>query len=96
MEKRRAVLSLLLVAVGAGLLVYGLGFRSAVTASSDANAPAVSGGEAITPASAKVAAPLSEAAVTQEVARGGLTRDASGAIKKTSEGGTQAGKACPT
>ena len=37
----------------------------------------------------------SEPAVTQEVARGGVTRDESGQIKKTYEG-TEAPKACPT
>jgi hypothetical protein len=37
----------------------------------------------------------SEPAITQEVARGGVTRDESGQIKKTYEG-TAVPKACPT
>jgi hypothetical protein len=38
---------------------------------------------------------VSEPAIVQEVARGGVTRDESGRVKKTYEG-TQAPKACPT
>ena len=38
---------------------------------------------------------FTQPAVTQEVARGGVTRDEDGQIKKTYEG-TEAPKACPT
>ncbi len=82
MEKRRAALSLLLVVVGAGLLLYGLFWRSTV----------VSSGE---PAQGQPAV-KSELALVQEVARGGLKREESGQIKKTYEEGEKAPAACPT
>ena len=81
MENRRMALSLLLVAAGAILLICGLLARSSIVSSSEQ-------GQKVTA--------LSEAAITQEVARGGLTRDEKGQIKKTYEEGQQAPKACPT
>jgi hypothetical protein len=96
MEKRRAGLSLLLVAVGAVLLVYGLGFRSIATGTSGSNTPPDPGVATITPASATAVTTASELDITREVARGGVKRDESGAIKKTYEEGTQAPQACPT
>ncbi len=96
MEKRRAGLALLLVAVGAVLLVYGLGFRSVAVTPGAATPPLTPGAGTITPASAVTAAAASELAITQEVARGGVKRDESGALKKTYEEGKQAPQACPT
>jgi hypothetical protein len=100
MEKRRAGLALLLAVAGAGLLVYGVSFRSIALAPSDSTTPPVPGVGTITPVSATTVAAASQAAseldITQEVARGGVKRDESGAIKKTYEEGTQAPKACPT
>jgi hypothetical protein len=94
MEKGRVVLVLVFVAAGAGLLLYGL-FHNSTAVSS--NSPGVSAGDG-EPNQVQVAAQpelLSEPAVTEEVARGGVTRDDSGQIKKTYEG-KQAPKACPT
>ena len=97
MEKGRVVLSLLLVAVGAGLLAYGLFHNSITVFSRPASGPIVPAldGE---PSPVQVAAQseaASEPAVTQEVARGGVTRDESGEVKRTYEG-KEAPKACPT
>jgi hypothetical protein len=99
MEKGRAVLALLLIAAGAGLLAYGFLHNSIAVSSKSAAVPEVPAldGEP-TPPTMPVAARtdlVSEPAVTQEVARGGVTRDESGQIKKTYEG-TAAPKACPT
>ncbi len=80
MEKQRTVLSLLLVAMGLGLLAYGLHPRASAV-------PAGDEGQV---------APMSELAVTQEVARGGVKRDEAGEIKKTYEEGEKAPAACPT
>lgn len=83
MEKRRAALSLLLVAVGTGLLLYGLlCWQSTVVSSGEPTQgqPAVQ----------------SELALVQEVARGRLKREESGQIKKTYEEGGKAPAACPT
>ena len=97
MEKGRAVVALLLVVVGAGLLAYGLFYNSIMVFSRPSSPPVVPGLEG-EPSPVEVAAqaePASEPVVTQEVARGGVTRDESGQIKKTYEG-TEAPKACPT
>jgi hypothetical protein len=97
MEKGRIVLSLLLVAMGAGLLAYGL-FHNSITVFSRPTSPSAVAGLDDEPSPVQVAAQsevVSEPAVTQEVARGGVTRDESGQVKKTYEG-TQAPKACPT
>ena len=97
MEKGRIVLSLLLVAVGAGLLAYGLFHNSIAVFSRPASTPVVPALEG-EPSPVQVAAQaeaVSEPAVTQEVARGGVTRDESGDVKKTYEG-KEAPKACPT
>ena len=96
MEKGRAVLALLLVVVGAGLLAYGL-FHNSIAVWSSSRPPEMLGSdgepnEVPVVAQAEIA---SEPAVTQEVARGGVTRDESGQIKKTYEG-KEAPKACPT
>ena len=80
MEKRRTVLSLALVAVGAGLLMYGLFAHAGAVWPADEQA-----------ATASVTA---EPAMIREVAVGGLKRDALGQLKKTYSG--QAPKACPT
>jgi hypothetical protein len=78
------------------LLVYGLGFHSIAVAPGTSTPPATPGTGTITPASATTATSASELVITQEVARGGVKRDESGAIKKTYEEGTQAPQACPT
>jgi hypothetical protein len=92
--------AVLLVVAGAGLLAYGL-FRNSITVySRPASPPAVAtlDGEPTPPSVPVVAQPVatSEPAVVQEVARGGVTRDESGQIKKTYEEGKAAPKACPT
>jgi hypothetical protein len=95
MEKGRAVLALLLVAAGAGLLAYGLLHNSIAMSSGPSM---VSVADADPNQAVQVAAQsevVSEPAITQEVARGGVTRDESGQIKKTYEG-KEAPKACPT
>ncbi|MCL5282781.1 MAG: hypothetical protein M1376_23090 [Planctomycetes bacterium] len=100
MEKARAILASLLVVLGAGLLAFGLSRNSIAVSSKPAAEPVLPAldGEP-TPPTLPVAARTelaSEPAVTQEVARGGVTRDAaSGRIEKTYEG-TAAPKACPT
>jgi hypothetical protein len=81
MERKRTALSLLLIVIGVGLLVWGLHAQIA-TVSSDASPQG------------QVAA-ASEFAITQEVARGGITRDESGELKKTYEG-EKPPEACPT
>jgi hypothetical protein len=99
MEIRKAGLTLLLVVAGAALLVYGLGFRSVALApgESGTNTPSAFGVETTTPASATTTTAMaSELDITREVARGGVKRDESGAIRKTYGEGTQAPKACPT
>jgi len=96
MEKGRIVLVLLLVAAGAGLLMYGL-FQNSIAVSSSSSPPEFPGLDD-EPSVVSVAAQsevVSEPAITQEVARGGVTRDESGQIKKTYEG-KEAPKACPT
>jgi hypothetical protein len=94
MEKGRIILVLMLVAAGMGLLLYGLLYNSTTISSGPSAGSAVAGEPNFVPIAAQSEA-LSEPAVTQEVARGGITRDASGAIKKTYEG-KEAPKACPT
>jgi hypothetical protein len=99
MGKARAVVAVLLVVAGAGLLAYGL-FRNSITVYSQpaSSPPVVTLDDEPSPPSAPVVAQpaaTSEPAVVQEVARGGVTRDESGQIKKTYEG-TAAPKACPT
>ncbi len=99
MDKGRAVLALLLVMAGAGLLAYGLFYNSIMVFSKPSSPPIVPGlQDEPSPVDVDVVAqaePASEPAVTQEVARGGVTRDEEGRIKKTYEG-TEAPKACPT
>jgi hypothetical protein len=98
MEKGRIVFALVLVVAGAGVLTYGL-FHNSITVWSKSPAPpempALDGEPS--PTMPVVAQPeiTSEPAITQEVARGGVTRDESGQIKKTYEG-TAVPKACPT
>ena len=97
MERGRVVLALLLGVVGAGLLAYGLFHNSILVFSKPSSAPVVPGLED-EPSPVDVTAqaePTSEPAVVQEVARGGVTRDEAGQIKKTYEG-KEAPKACPT
>jgi hypothetical protein len=94
MEKGRIILVLLLVATGAGLLLYGLLYNSTIVASGPSAPAAVAGEPDFVPIAAQAEA-LSEPAVTEEVARGGVTRDETGAIRKTYEG-KEAPKACPT
>ncbi len=100
MEKARAILATLFVVLGTGLLAFGFLHNSITVSSKPAAAPEmpVLDGEPTPPTLPAVAQIelASEPAVTQEVARGGVTRDAvSGQIKKTYEG-TAAPKACPT
>jgi len=97
MEKGRIVLALVLVVAGAGLLAYGLSRHAITVLPKSAAAPQIPGLEdesSVAPVAAQSEV-VSEPAVTQEVARGGVTRDESGQIKKTYEG-TAAPKACPT
>jgi len=98
MEKGRIVFSLVLVVAGAGLLAYGVSRHSIpVWSKSPAppEVPVVEGEPMVVPiAAAAQAEVVSEVGVTQEVARGGVTRE-SGRIQKTYEG-TAAPKACPT
>jgi len=100
MDKGRAVLASLLVVIGAGALAYGLFHNSIAVSSKPAAPPVVPAldGEPTPPTMPVVAQTekASEPAVVQEVARGGVTRDESGQIKKTYEEGKQAPKACPT
>jgi hypothetical protein len=74
------VLSIVLVAIGAFLLTYGLFAKSNVASSGEQGQ----------------VAPASEMAMTREVARGGVKRDESGQVKKTYEEGQKAPAACPT
>ena len=80
MQTRRMVLSILLVAIGALLLTYGLFAKSNVASSGEQGQ----------------VASTSEMAMTQEVARGGVKRDESDQVKKTYEEGEKAPAACPT
>ena len=80
MEKRRTTLSLVLAAIGLSLLTFGLIHKSA----------------AVSPDGQEQVATMSEMAITQEVARGGITRDESGEVMKTYEEGQEAPEACPT
>jgi hypothetical protein len=82
MEDRRTALSLLLVAAGAILLVYGLLSRSSVVSSGEQGQEKV--------------ATMSEFAIVREVARGGLKREEPGRIKTTYGEGQRAEDACPT
>lgn len=88
MEKHRTAVSLLLVAVGASLLLYGLFARAAVISSSEPSEVA----EAV------VATP--EPAVAQqqqqEVAKDDVKPVESGQTKKASEKVEKAPAACPT
>ena len=97
MEKGRAILAPLLVIVGAALLAYGLFHNSIAVSSKTAAEPVIPGVNDV-PSPTPVAAQtemVSEPAVVQEVARGGVTRDEAGQVKKTYEG-KEAPKACPT
>ncbi len=97
MEKGRIVFALVLMVAGAGLLAYGLVHNSVTVWSKSAHPPeipALDGEPSVTPIAAQSEI-ASEPAITQEVARGGVTRDESGQIRKTYEG-TAAPKACPT
>jgi len=80
MEKQRTAASIVLLVVGAGLLLYGLLGRTLVVSSGEQSQMTAS----------------SELALTQEVARGGLTRDEAGGVKKTYEEGEKPPAACPT
>jgi hypothetical protein len=96
MEKGRIVLVLLLVAAGMGLLLYGLLYNFTAVAAGPSAEPTLDGEPNLVPITAQAQAQvLSEPAVTEEVARGGVTRTESGAIKKT-YAGKEAPKACPT
>jgi hypothetical protein len=99
MEKGRIVFALVLVAAGAGLLAFGLLYNSIAVLPKSADppqVPALDGEPNVVQVSvAAQAEVVSEPAVTKEVARGGLTRDDSGQIKKTYDG-KEAPKACPT
>jgi hypothetical protein len=99
MEKGRIVFVLVLVVAGTGLLAYGLSQHAiAVWPKSPAapEIPALDGEPIVVPVVATAQAEVvSEPVVTQEVARGGVTRDEAGRITKTYEG-TAAPKACPT
>ena len=98
------MLSVALIAAGAGLLAYGLLYNAiAVTSNAPSPGPPVIPGlddpvlPPVPPPLPVVAstALLSEPAVTQEVARGGVARNEFGQLTKTYEG-NQAPKACPT
>ena len=80
MEKQRTAISVLLIALGLGLLAYGLFGQSATVSSGQPGQIAT----------------MSELSITREVARGGVTRDASGEVKKTYGEGKKPPAACPT
>ncbi len=98
MQRRRAVLSLTLMAMGAALLSYGLFCHAGDVWPADTKGPTVSsvsgGVDLITLEPVATAAITAEPAMIREVAIGGLMRDTSGQLKKTYSG--QAPKACPT
>ncbi len=99
MERGKIVGVLVLVVAGAGLLAYGVSQHAIAVwpkAPAAPGIPVVDGEPSVVPVAA-TAQPetVSEPAVTQEVARGGVTRGESGQIKKTYEG-TAVPKACPT
>jgi hypothetical protein len=99
MEKGRAILAPLVAVVGAGLLAYGLFHNAIAVSSKPVSEPVVPGWDVNEPTLPQPAAQtqlVSEPAVVQEVARGGVTRTESGQVQKTYEEGKQAPKACPT
>ncbi len=95
MEKRNAVLSLVLVGVGAVLLLYGLFAHAGEVWPADRapTQPSLTI-DSIVVEPVVVASVTPEPGMIREVTIGGLKRDAAGLLKKTYSG--QAPKACPT
>jgi hypothetical protein len=95
MERRNAVLSLVLAGIGAALLAYGL-FAHAGEVWPVDKAPTQPSltVDSIVIEPVTVASVTPESAMIREVTIGGLKRDAAGLLKKTYSG--QAPKACPT
>ncbi len=97
MQRRRAVLSLVLVATGATLLFYGLFCHADDVWPADEAEPNQTVSivvDAPSLPSITMASVTTEPALIREVTIGGLVREASGQLKKTYSG--QAPKACPT
>lgn len=83
MEKHRTAVSVLLIVVGAGLLLYGLSSRAGVASSSEPSQVRVS--------------PTSEVPATQSVAADGkVAQETSSQAQKTEEAPKKAAAACPT
>jgi len=80
MEKNRTALSLLLVAVGAALLIYGLSSRATVVSSDEPNQIST----------------VSEVPATQVVAKDGATQETPDQVKKPDGEAKKAPAACPT
>jgi hypothetical protein len=95
MEKRRAILSLVLVGAGAALLMYGLFAHAGEVWPADQapTQPSVTI-DSVVVEPVTVASVTPESGMIREVTIGGLKRDALGQLKKTYSG--QAPKACPT
>jgi len=83
MEKHRTAVSILLIVVGAGLLLYGLSSRAGVASSSEQSQVQVP--------------PTSEVPAMQPVAADGkVAQETPGQAKKTEETPKKAAAACPT
>jgi hypothetical protein len=80
MEKKNVALTILLLAGGVLLLVYGLSTKFDILPCEGEGPPAA----------------MSEVALTQEVTRGGVAREESGEIRKTYEEGEEPPEGCPT
>ncbi len=90
MEKRRAILALVLGAAGLTLFVYGVFCHAGDVWPADDPTALASGVVDVD----VVPALTSESAMIREVTIGGLKRDMAGSLRKTYSG--QAPKACPT
>lgn len=82
MEKHRTAVSVLLIVVGAGLLLYGLSSRAGVASSSEPSQVQVS--------------PTSEVPATQPVAADGKVAQETPSQAKKEEAPKKAAAACPT
>ncbi|MEN6577913.1 MAG: hypothetical protein ABFD90_16335 [Phycisphaerales bacterium] len=80
MEKNRTAVSLLLLAIGAALLIYGLSSRATVVSSDEPN---------------QVSAP-SGLPATQAVANDGVAQETPSQARKPEEEAKKAPAACPT
>lgn len=82
MEKQRTAMSLVLIALGAALLLYGLSSRADI-ASSDEQAQVQ-------------IPPTTELAADREVAKGAVAQETPPQVKKPEEEAKKAPAACPT